>query len=131
MKSTRGYTLVETLLAAGILMVGIAAAASLALTMVSQEEANARVARALNLQEQAARLYQLGLEPSEITAILPPEDTVTSVSFSPSDVTVSGVGEVQMATCTIIFNSGAPITDPSSTTEARTNEVVLVRPTIR
>lgn len=70
---TRGYTLIETLVAVSILLVGVAAAAQLSLAMRKQEEANANVARALNLAEQAHRLYQLGLGTGEVLALLPPD----------------------------------------------------------
>ncbi len=135
MKRNRGYTLVETLIAAGLLLFGIAAAAALSLTMVSQEEANARVARAINIQEQAARLYQLGLEPAEIwgaNGILPPEDNVVSVEFSSTTGPVANVGNLELSTCRIVYSAGKPMTDPSLTSPAeRTNDVVVVRPTIR
>lgn len=132
MKTRSGYTIIEVMVAAGILVIGIAAAASLALTMVSQEEANARVARAFNIQEQAARLYQLGLEPPEILAIIPPEPNVTSLTFTASTNIVAGVGTIEVAACKLVFHSGVPMTSANTTTPvARTNNLVLVRPSIR
>jgi len=118
--------------AAGILVMGIGAAAALAITMVAQEEANARVARALNLQEQAGRLYHLGLTPSEIAAILPPEPNVSSLTFTESVISVTNVGTMESANCRIIFDGGIPVTDSDAAgTAQRTNDVVLVRPVIR
>ncbi len=126
------YTIVEALVAAGILVMGIGAAAALAITMVAQEEANARVARALNLQEQAGRLYHLGLTPAEIAAILPPEPNVSSLTFTESVISVTNVGTMESAACRIIFDGGIPVTDPDGVGAAqRTNDVVLVRPVIR
>ncbi|MEI6338798.1 MAG: hypothetical protein WCQ57_09485, partial [Verrucomicrobiota bacterium] len=97
-----------------------------------QEEANARVARAFNIQEQAARLYQLGLEPPEILAIIPPEPNVTSLTFTASTNIVAGVGTIEVAACKLVFHSGVPMTSANTTTPvARTNNLVLVRPSIR
>jgi len=132
MKKKSGYTIVEVMVAAGILVIGIAAAASLALTMVSQEEANARVARAFNIQEQAARLYQLGLEPSEILAIIPPESNVTALTFTTSTSNVTGVGAIELAACRLVFHAGVPMASANTATPvARTNNLMLVRPSIR
>ena len=130
LRKRRGYTIVEALIAAGILVIGVAAAASLSLTMVSQEEANARVMRAINLQEQAARLYQLGLSSSTITNILPADSGVSSISFSSASLTGTNTGTLDAATCRMIFTAGAPLTD-STATRMRTNDFTVVRPSIR
>lgn len=132
MRKNRAYTIIEAMVAAGILLIGIAAAAGLALTMVSQEEANVRVARALNVQEQAGRLYQLGLEPAEILAIIPPEPNVDALIFNAATTNVAGVGAVEIAECRLIFHAGTPMTDANAEDPvARTNAVILVRPSIR
>lgn len=132
MKNRRGYTLIEVLVASGILVMGIAAAASLALTMVAREEANVRVARAINLHEQAGRLYQLGLNPDAIMAILPPEPNVISLTFTTNTLVVTNAGTVEIADCRMIFNAGPVATDTNaSEPPRRTNDLRLVRPTIR
>jgi len=132
MRKNRAYTIIEAMVAAGILLIGIAAAAGLALTMVSQEEANARVARALNVQEQAGRLYQLGLEPAEILAIIPPEPNVDALNFNAATTNVAGVGAVEIAECRLVFHVGTPMTDANAEDPVpRTNAVILVRPSIR
>jgi hypothetical protein len=74
-------------MAIAVLSVGVGAAAQLSLTMRKQEEANAHVARALNLLESAHRLHQLGLSPATITAILPQDPTAT-VTSSASALTI-------------------------------------------
>jgi len=125
----RAYTIIEVMVAAGILVVGMAAAAALALTMVSQEEANARVARAFNMQEQAVRLFQLGLDPAEVMALLPPEDNVV-LSFDVGTTNVAGVGTVERAECEMVFDAGTPLASSASPV-SRTNTVVVIRPTIR
>ena len=126
-----GYTLVEVLVAAALLAVAVAAAASLALSMVSQEESNTRIARAFNQQEQAARLYQLGLDPTTVTNLLPPEPNVVSISFTTSTLTVAGVGDVDQAVCSMVFHGGTPLTSDSVVPVLRTNNIVVIRPTIR
>lgn len=125
-----GYTIVEALVAAAILAIGVAAAASLALTMVSQEESNARVARAINLQEQAARLYQLGLTPSTIAGILPADSGVSSITFAATAVTGSNIPSIDSASCQMNYSAGAPLTD-STAVVVRTNYLTVVRPSFR
>lgn len=125
-----GYTIVEALVAAAILVIGVAAAASLSLTMVSQEEGNARVARAINLQEQAARLYQLGLSTNTIASILPTDSGVASINFTTATTNVDNLALLEMATCRMTFTSGAPLTDTNASIN-RTNDLTVVRPSTR
>jgi prepilin-type N-terminal cleavage/methylation domain-containing protein len=124
----RGYTLIEVLIAASIVAAGIAAASVLALTMTTQEESNALAARALNMQEQAGRLYQLGLDPDTITNIIPPEPNVTSLTFTTGTTSPSGVN-MEIATNSVVFHTGRGAN--ASTTVSRTNTLVVVRPTTR
>ena len=67
----RGYSLVEVLAASGILLMGIAAVLSLSHGTLSQEEITRKLARGYCFQENAAKLYYLGLEPKEIINLLP------------------------------------------------------------
>jgi type II secretory pathway pseudopilin PulG len=130
--------LVEVLVAGAILAVAAAAAAAMALAVTGQQEANARVARALNLQEQAARLYHLGMEPAAIPALLPEDPAVVALSFStPAVVSVNGL-EMQQTTCavTIRASSATSSWSPGAWTggdsgATRVNSMLLVRPTIR
>ena len=124
----RGYTLIEVLIAASIVAAGIAAASVLALTMTTQEESNALAARALNMQEQAGRLYQLGLTTNTIAIILPPEPNVTSLTFTTGTTSPSGVN-MEIATNFVVFHTGRGAN--ASTTVSRTNTLVVVRPTTR
>ena len=121
-KSQRAYTLIEVLVAGGILVMGIAAAASLALTMVAQEKANSRVERAFNMQEQAGRLYHLGLEPAAITGnLLPYDASEMTLTFTNAATTnVGGVAAMQTIECKLVCDD-----------KNRTNVVTLFRPTIR
>ena len=60
----KGYTLVEVVAASVIIGVGLAAATSLSSTVMLQEELSWRVAVALNYQENATKLFQLGINPA-------------------------------------------------------------------
>lgn len=66
-----GYTLIEVLTAAILVGVGITAAVSMSSTMMMQEELSWRVAVAVNFQENSCRLWQLGLTPADVTAVMP------------------------------------------------------------
>jgi prepilin-type N-terminal cleavage/methylation domain-containing protein len=132
MRRARGYSLIEVLVAAVVLLIAIAAAARMAATMLAFEEANARVARALNYQEQACRLYQLGLSTGEVTNVLPAESGVT-LTFSPTTpslVTFNNIGTMEMTHCIMVFSSGTSLTDQTAPAQ-RTSDILLVRPTIR
>lgn len=130
MTNRNGYTLIEVMVAAGILAAGIAAAAMLGLTMVSQQQASARVVRALNYQEQAARLYQLGLEQGTITNILPLEPGVVSLDFTTNSVVLANVGTVEVAVCELVYDAGSLLSSDGSAS-VQTNDFVVVRPSIR
>ena len=112
-----GYTLVEVLVASSILMLGISAACVMSLTMVTQEEMSHRMARALNAQENAARLFQLGVDNAQISAdptvttgILPACSDV-ALSIDAVDGTVAGVGTLDAAAITATIYT----TEPDST----------------
>lgn len=126
--SAAGYSLIEVLVAAGILAIGIAAAAVLALTMVSQQEGAAKAVRALNYQEQACRLYQCGVAPSVITNILPPESSVTSLTFTTNSLTVANVGTMEIAECSAVISIGSRF---STSGTSRTLSTAVVRPSTR
>ncbi len=93
-KKGSGYSLIEVLVASGILLIGISAAASFSLTMTTQEEMGHRLARGVNYLECHARLYQLGLDPAAIGAIMPPEPArsgaPTFVTVSPAEANLEG-----------------------------------------
>ncbi len=117
-----GYTLVETLIAAAILLLVVGAAASLSSGLTTQEILAQRTAMALNVQEQAARLWQLGITPAAITnTLLAPDPTIQSLTFTESVVAVPGVGNMRRAQCRIIFQI-------EEVPDARTNDLILLRP---
>jgi prepilin-type N-terminal cleavage/methylation domain-containing protein len=98
-RRTSGYTLVEVLVASSILVMGISAACIMSLAMVTQEEMNHRIGRAMNHHENAARLYQLGLDTTTIQNILPANPDLT-LSFEAADGAVTGVGTLDAQTIT-------------------------------
>ncbi len=67
----RAYTLIEVLAASAVLAVGMTAAVSLSSTLMLQEEMAWRVSVTRNYQENMARLWQLGLSPADVTALMP------------------------------------------------------------
>lgn len=133
------YSLIEVLVAAAILAIGISAAALLANTLLIQEQSNGYSLRAFNAQEQAARLWQLGLDPATITNILPERCSAANpppaysihldFDTNPATTTVSGIVTVeQLNPLRIVFHSG---TDASNNLVYKTNDIVVVRPVIR
>jgi type II secretory pathway pseudopilin PulG len=102
-----GYSLVEVLVAGGILALGIGAACIMSLTMVTQEEMLHRMARNINLQENAARMYQIGLNASDITGangLLPGSSDLT-LTFATKTTNLTGIGAVPAQTITATINS--------------------------
>jgi hypothetical protein len=132
------YSLVEVLVAGGILAIGIAGAGVLAHTLLLQEESNGFALRAINAQEQAARLWQLGLSPSTITNILPERCSSNSpypgayamyLTFTAATTNLgSGVTVEILSPLRVVYHSGV---DKNNTLLYRTNDVVVVRPQVR
>ena len=132
-----GYSLVEVLVGGAILAVAILAAALLASAILVNQENDGKTLRALNVQEQYAKLFQLGLDHSTITNILP-ENVVSSsppgnggIAFGitgPANVTVTGAGLMSVCTNTMVFHAG---TDANGNLSYVTNIVVIARPSIR
>lgn len=104
-RKNRGYTLIEALVAGVILMGGIAAAAQLTLTLLTQEEMNRRIATALNIQENAATLFRLGFDDTEIVALLPPDPVVDKIDIIVSNYDLGGsLGDMEYADVTVEYN---------------------------
>ncbi|MEM0970871.1 MAG: hypothetical protein AAGJ31_16070 [Verrucomicrobiota bacterium] len=78
-RQARGYSLPDVLIATTILAVGVMAATSLSLSMATQEDITWRTSRLGSLTENAAALYGMGLDPSEIASILPTDPYVSMV----------------------------------------------------
>jgi type II secretory pathway pseudopilin PulG len=105
--SIRGYTLIEVLIAAGLLMMAISAASSLSLAMSAQEEINYSMSRALNLQENYVKAYQLGLSPAEIAVLMPPEPSLASINTAASTPTITNVGPMESVTWDFFVRTNA------------------------
>ncbi len=111
-----GYTLVEVLIASGILMMGISAACLMSLAMVTQEEMSHRISRSLNAQENAARLWQLGLADTDVFgsgSILPANPDISmTTAVSNADLGAAGTLPGVVITATIYSSpatSNAPV----------------------
>ncbi len=87
--SKAAFTLVETLIASGIIMIAVGAAASLSLLIVTQDEIAENTLKAANYLHNTAALYQLGLEPDAIEDILPDEPVVENINMIPLALPVS------------------------------------------
>lgn len=119
-KSNRrsGYTLIEALVASGVLLIGVSAASSMSLSLVTQEEINERSVRAFNYLDNAARLYRLGMTPAEIPALLPNESIVDSLTFVSRPVAVSGLpSTVQVMRVTMSYHPSGATAAYSATEE--------------
>lgn len=112
----RAYTLIEALVGASVLAVGIGAAASMSLTLVTQEEINERSVRAFNYLDNASQLLRAGVAPSQISSILPVEPLVTNLTTSTRNVNVPGLGSVEAITLTVTY-------DPTGASEANLSTI--------
>jgi type II secretory pathway pseudopilin PulG len=118
-RRSAGYSLVEVTLATAVLAAGVAAAASLTMTSARIEEMNHRKARVLALTEAAARLWQLGLSPSQAVQLIPGDPAVASISFNadPSD-----------PGSWVPSNQGAAVADPAN--DLGSFETVTIRASV-
>lgn len=136
----RAYTLIEVLAASAIVAVGAGAAASLSATVGFQEDIARRVSVARNYQENMAQLWQLGMDPVDIVALMPTGDGnryLNEAIFNRGEILPQGLvnvgsggqqATVQVALCRVSANI-AP--NPSSRLEGSPLETVVCRPTIR
>jgi hypothetical protein len=118
-RPARGYSLIEMALATGILAAGVAAAASLTMSSVRLEEISHRNARVLSLTEGAARLWQLGLSPSQIGTLLPGDPALVSIGFN------ADAGDPATL---VPSDQGSAIADPSS--DLGTFQAMTIRATV-
>lgn len=136
-----GYTILEVLVASAMIGVVIGGAVSLAGTMNLQGETAEVTAVALNYHDNASRLWQLGMTPSEVLAVMPhvtnnsmlessivPYGTApgTQVSFTGEGTTAmaNSMGTLEDVTCSVT------IRNPVSTTHQAVSSEVY-RPSIR
>jgi prepilin-type N-terminal cleavage/methylation domain-containing protein len=130
-----GYTLIEVLAAAALIAVASGAAASLSMSLGLQEEFSRRVAVVRNYQENMAQLWQLGLRPLEIAAVMPTRagnrQLAESMFGTPSiieqgEVTLGGI-TVQAAICRASVNVAR---NPNLQEEGAPFDMQLCRPSI-
>ena len=137
-KKRKGYTFAEVLISSALIGVAIGASVQLMATMNMQEEASTDTAIALNLQDNAARLWQLGLSPTDVYSVLPstlnnddlagavtPSST-NSVAFGSATTSTlaNSMGTMESIPCTVnipILNTGTN----------RANLVQVYRPSLR
>lgn len=138
MSNRNGFSLIEALIAASIVAIGLTAAASLVGALMAKEEMNTTALRTANLQDQAVTLYRLGLSPARIRTILPescaasgsPAAGAYVLSFgSPSIVACTASDgstfRVLSTDCTVAY----PITGPDGAIlSTTTNTVTVVEP---
>lgn len=134
----QAYTLIEVLAASAIIAVAVGAAASMTASVSLQEEHARRVAIVRNLQENAARLWQLGLRPDQIRAIMPEDNANLNLAlFEPPVIIELGNATlgatpaqvtVETALCRASVNIG-----PTSILKQQgsTFDMMLCRPSIR
>lgn len=127
------FTLIEALVGSGVLMIGISAAASLSLSLITQEEINERSVRALNFQDSAAMLIQLGVPSNQIASLLPDEPVVNSITFTPKNLTVTDSGgstalSLSAQDITIVYSpNAATVANSSSLDEWTGGETSVTR----
>ena len=135
--SKHGYSLIEVIMAAAIIAVGLTAATALVGTLMQQQELNGATLRAANLQEQAAKLHRLDLGLSAMLGLLP-EPCVASgtppvggytLRFFPAskiDIMVdTNLVSIERTIFIIVF------ANPGGAETYRTNEISIVRPSTR
>ncbi|MEQ1840264.1 MAG: prepilin-type N-terminal cleavage/methylation domain-containing protein [Verrucomicrobiales bacterium] len=101
----KAYTLIEALVASSILLLGIAAAASMSLSFVTQEEITERAARAFNYLDNAVALYQSGVDKNSIAALLPAEPVVTALTITDSTINATNLGTLPSAVISVTYKS--------------------------
>ncbi len=144
-KEKSGYSLVEVMIAAAVVAIGVSAGAILVGALVAQTEQDHISLRAANLQEQAINLYRFGVTNSGTIAGLMPEKCtntstpaagVFSILFSTEGSTNvsgnigggSGTIAINIVTNSLIYR----LADPSSgSVQYLTNTQTVLLPSIR
>jgi type II secretory pathway pseudopilin PulG len=86
-----GYTLVEVLVASGLVAAAIGAAAKLSMTMSKQEEMARGQAAAIRYAEAVSRLWQLGANPADVLL------SQTNGVYNPDPLTADSVNIMSAA----------------------------------
>lgn len=131
-----GYTLVEVVASAAFVAIGMAGAVSLSSSMMVQQEMSWRVAVGRNYQENIARLWQLGLSPSEVMNIIPSASTNAKLSeVIGSSPTLTAGGQVNANSMGLMDSAVCNFTTSTNNITGAgaggTNQVTLYRPTLK
>ena len=134
----RAYTLIEVLAASAIIAVAIGSAASLTASVSLQEDHARRIAITRNFQENAARLWQLGLRPDQIRVLMPDENASLNLAMFDYPAIIelgnSTLGDaaapvtVETAICRASANIGP---SPLLKQQGAVFDMMLCRPSIR
>lgn len=112
-----GYTLIEALAAGAVVAVGLSAAMSLSSSLVLQEEMIWRNSVTKNYHENMARLWQLGLNPTETLNIIPriggqtkliqSIDSATAALAPGAQYTAASVGTMESASASLATSNAS------------------------
>jgi hypothetical protein len=135
--SQSAYTVIEVLAAASVIAVGMTAAVSLSSSLMLQEEMAWRVAVTRNYQENMARLWQLGLSPADVSAVMPTQTAspllnqmisgIPVVVEQPATENPSSLGKMQAAAITADVNISQ---DPLNKIQGSRLTLSVYRPSI-
>ena len=126
--SSRGYSLIEVLLASAILMIGVGAASTMTVVLNKQEEINLQVSRGTARLEAAARMFQMGLSPAQISALLPADPDGGAISFTTvGTVNIPGVGDMESTVCSLSLAIEGDGAFTGATAATREESVTLYR----
>ena len=128
-----GYTLIELLAASAIVSIAATAMVSLSATVMLQEEMAARVAVTRNYQENMVRLWQLGLSPVQVSAVMPSQTQNVLLeqaiygtpALVESGITTVNGAAMETALCTAVVNSSQ---DPRAETPGASFTLTAYRP---
>ncbi len=112
----KAFTLIEALVASSVLLVGICAAASISLAMVTQEEMNERSILAANYLDNATAPVSIGIEPVRHCRVAPRRTDRRIPHHSRThDLVVTDVGKIDSLTLTMVYQANtATVSNPAA-----------------
>lgn len=133
----RGYSLIEVLVSTVVIGIGMTAAVSMSSTAMLQEEMSWRVNIGMNYQENAVRLWQLGLDRSDILEILPTNPALNDILINTParvPITLGNTTEVSSLLANLLERSATSVTLKNYSSAATDGSTVMTdafRPRIR
>jgi prepilin-type N-terminal cleavage/methylation domain-containing protein len=133
----RGYSLIEVLASTVVIGIGMTAAVTMSSTMIVQEEMSWRVNIGVNYQENAVRLWQLGLDRADILRVLPTNPMLNDILINTTagiPVTLGNTAEVSSLMASLLENAATSSTlrnYASAATDGATVITDAYRPRIR